>query len=354
MHGRRRRRIWWRWRIWWRRGWRAAAIAVDHVLNVHEAALVRVLVDCRRCGCLEGVGAIRSRRQRRILGALEGAVAGDWRIVQRAAPAMDLVISVYNGAHNVLIGLIEVGFLHRNGHIARPPKRRRRTRRRRRRRRRRTRRRRRVATSRRRRKRRRRRARRPYPGRPRRQRRGRGRRRRCRHRLVGTTVRRVAFWRRRQLVRVRRGGASIVRAGAHVHVALQVAVLEGGLVAVEAHRARRRRLAHRGVGRREPARQVGAAGAATWRDVGHAVARGAGEAIPLGLVQRVGVVHRLPFGRVASVLMEIVRRVDVPRGIRERLDVAKRLRAARVAERLRQGSGHPRWRRRRRRRRRRR
>ena len=334
MHGRRRRRIWWRWRIWWRRGWRAAAIAVDHVLNVQEAALVRVLVDCRRCGCLEGVGAIRSRRQRRILGALEGAVAGDWRIVQRAAPAVDLVISVHNGAHNVLIGLVEVGFLHRNGHIARPPKRRRRTRRRRRRRRRRTRRRRRVATSRRRRKRRRRRARRPYPGRPRRQRRGRGRRRRCRHRLVGTTVRRVAFWRRRQLVRVRRGGASIVRAGAHVHVALHEAVLEAGLVAVEAHRARRRGLAVPRVARREPAAHLGAAGPVSRRMVGHAVARGAGEAIPRGVVQRKGVGHGLRRLRVAHIGATVVnvRLAHVAPLFRQCLQRLQRLRAAGVAE----------------------
>ena len=347
MHGRRRRRIWWRWRIWWRRGWRAAAIAVDHVLNVQEAALVRVLVDCRRCGCLEGVGAIRSRRQRRILGALEGAVAGDWRIVQRAAPAMDLVISVYNGAHNVLIGLVEVGFLHRNGHIARPPKRRRRTRRRRRRRRRRTRRRRRVATSRRRRKRRRRRARRPYPGRPRRQRRGRGRRRRCRHRLVGTTVRRVAFWRRRQLVRVRRGKAHVVRAGAHVHVALQVAVLEGARIAVEAHLARRRRLAHRGVGRREPTRHRTAAGASSRRVVGHTVTRGAIEAIPRGLVQRRGSGHRLRRLRVASVHGQRDGRVLIAPRITEGGHVVQGLRAAGVTEGLGQQGGRPGRRRRR-------
>ena len=47
----------------WRRGWRlAGALAVDHVLNVHAAALVRVLVHRRRCRRHEVVRAIRAER----------------------------------------------------------------------------------------------------------------------------------------------------------------------------------------------------------------------------------------------------------------------------------------------------
>ena len=123
LHGRRRRAVWRWWRHWWSRGRRAAALTVDHVLNVHEAALVRVFVDRRRRCRHEGVRAVGSRRQQHVLGALEGTVTGNWRPIQRAALAVDQVIPVYSGAHHVFIGLVEVSFLHRNGHIARPPNR---------------------------------------------------------------------------------------------------------------------------------------------------------------------------------------------------------------------------------------
>eukprot|EP00964_Phaeocystis_antarctica_P036439 scaffold20803_cov59-Phaeocystis_antarctica.AAC.1 len=121
--------------------------------------------------------------------------------------------------------------------------------------------------------------------------------------------------------------------GAHVHVALHVAVLEGARVAVEAHRARRRRLARRGVRRREPTSHLAAAGPVSRGNVGHAVARGASKAIPRGLVQRSGVGHWLRRMRVAHIRATVVnlRFANVAPIFRECAGRVQRLRAARVA-----------------------
>ena len=92
-----------------------------------------------------------------------------------------------------------------------------------------------------------------------------------------------------------------------MHMAFHKTVLEGTLIAVEAHFANRRRLACRGVRCCEPACHVGATRAATWGDVGHAVARGTSEAIPRGVLYRSSIGHWLRRLRVASVLMQLLR-----------------------------------------------
>eukprot|EP00964_Phaeocystis_antarctica_P072263 scaffold44165_cov57-Phaeocystis_antarctica.AAC.5 len=142
-----------------------------------------------------------------------------------------------------------------------------------------------------------------------------------------------------------RSSVAAPAACAHVHVALQVAVLEGARVAVEAHRARRRRLACRGVGRREPTSHLTATRPSSRRVVRHAVARGAIKAIPRGLVQRRGSRHRLRRLRVASVLGQRNCRVLIAPSIIERSDVIQGLRAAGVTERLGQHGWRPRRRR---------
>eukprot|EP00964_Phaeocystis_antarctica_P072264 scaffold44165_cov57-Phaeocystis_antarctica.AAC.6 len=97
----------------------AGALAVEHVLDVHEAALVRVLVDCGRRRRHERVRAIRARRQRHHLGALEEAPVVDHGAVrckvgtvrpqaQRAALAVHLH-TIDRRAHHVLVGSVVVG-----------------------------------------------------------------------------------------------------------------------------------------------------------------------------------------------------------------------------------------------------
>ena len=123
----------------WRRGGRrggvmAGAFAVDHVRGVHEAALVRVLVHRGRRRRHEGVRAIGSRRQLELRGTLEVAalvdhgehravrfidIAGSCRGIraQRAALAVHLH-AVGCRAQHVLVGVVVVGVLHRDGQVA--------------------------------------------------------------------------------------------------------------------------------------------------------------------------------------------------------------------------------------------
>ena len=119
----------------WRRGRRrggvmAGALAVEHVLDVHEAALVRVLVDCGRRRRHERVRAIRARRQRHHLGALEEAPVVDHGAVrckvgtvrpqaQRAALAVHLH-TIDRRAHHVLVGSVVVGVVDRYCQVALP------------------------------------------------------------------------------------------------------------------------------------------------------------------------------------------------------------------------------------------
>ena len=112
----------------------AGALAVDHVRGVHEAALVRVLVHRRRRRRHEGVRAIGSRRQLELRGTLEVAALvdhGEHRAVrfidiagsclgiraQRAALAVHLH-AVGCRAQHVLVVVVVVGVLHRDGQVA--------------------------------------------------------------------------------------------------------------------------------------------------------------------------------------------------------------------------------------------
>ena len=118
--GRRRRRRWWRrrWRRRRRGGRLAGALAVDHVLDVHVAALVRVLVHRRRCLCHEGVRGIRAERQRNHFGTLK-VVPNRHRAVHWAAPAVHL-LAVGCCAHHVLVGLVVVGVVDLDREVALP------------------------------------------------------------------------------------------------------------------------------------------------------------------------------------------------------------------------------------------
>jgi len=130
---RRQRRRWrWRWRGWRRRrGWSrwrmAGALAVDHVLDVHEAIIVPALVHGRRRRCHEGVRTIRARGQRHHLGTLEkgGSVDNRNHCGRRpkgrnwAAPAVHL-FAVGHRVHDELIRLIVIRVCHQHSEVALP------------------------------------------------------------------------------------------------------------------------------------------------------------------------------------------------------------------------------------------
>ena len=120
---RRRRR---RWEWWWRRrgGRLAGALAVDHILDVHEAALVRVLVHRRRRRRHEDVRAIWARGHFHHLSALEESAAVDLGAVQRAALAVDLH-AVGRRADHVLVITVIVGVVDLHCQVALPLHRRR-------------------------------------------------------------------------------------------------------------------------------------------------------------------------------------------------------------------------------------
>ena len=120
-----------RWRRRRRRGRLAVAIALDHVLDVHEAALVRILVDCRRRRCDEGVRTIWARGQRHHLGTLKKTTAIDNGAVRGVALPMHL-FAVGERVQDKLVVLIVVGVLDLDRQVALPLLRRRGLRRRRR------------------------------------------------------------------------------------------------------------------------------------------------------------------------------------------------------------------------------
>eukprot|EP00964_Phaeocystis_antarctica_P006871 scaffold3713_cov55-Phaeocystis_antarctica.AAC.2 len=103
---RRRRAV--RARRWQRRrgGRLAGALAVDHVLDVHDAALVRVRIDIRGCLRYEGVRAIHTHGQRYHLGTLKEGVDG--RPSRWAALAVHLY-AVDRRADHVLVLAVVVG-----------------------------------------------------------------------------------------------------------------------------------------------------------------------------------------------------------------------------------------------------
>ena len=104
-----------------RRGGRlAGALAVDHVLDVHEAALVRTLIDSRRGSREERVDAVQTRRQGRLVGALEEASAIEIRFTIRAALTMQRFAAVDSCADDILISSVIVGVPHRHRHVALP------------------------------------------------------------------------------------------------------------------------------------------------------------------------------------------------------------------------------------------
>ena len=120
---RRRRRRRWRRRCWRRRRRRCGrrltrALAVDHVLDVHEAALVRIFVDRRGCRRHEGVRAVGARWQLNTTSALEEAAAVHRRTVRRAALAVHEEVAVGRRADDVLVRCVVVGVLDRHREVA--------------------------------------------------------------------------------------------------------------------------------------------------------------------------------------------------------------------------------------------
>ena len=105
----------WRRRRWRRRRWRrrrcprrlAVALAVDHVLNVHVASLVRVIAHFRRRRRHEGVRAIWTDGQQHHLCALEEVAAIEICLGCRLALAVHLH-AVCSRAHHVLVLIVNI------------------------------------------------------------------------------------------------------------------------------------------------------------------------------------------------------------------------------------------------------
>ena len=100
------------------RGRLAVALAVDHVLDVHVAALVRVRVDCGRRGRGKCVGTVRTPGQRHHFGALEELVEG--QPFRWAALAVDLMAVDRRADHVLAVVVVVVGVPHRHGRVALP------------------------------------------------------------------------------------------------------------------------------------------------------------------------------------------------------------------------------------------